>query len=47
MEGDFRKEIEARTPLGRIGKVDDIAPAAFLASPSPGSAAKPWSSPAV
>jgi 3-oxoacyl-[acyl-carrier protein] reductase len=35
MDGDFRKEIEARTPLGRIGEVDDIAPAAaFLASPS-------------
>jgi 3-oxoacyl-[acyl-carrier protein] reductase len=35
MDGDFRKEIEVRTPLGRIGEVDDIAPAAaFLASPS-------------
>jgi 3-oxoacyl-[acyl-carrier protein] reductase len=34
MDGDFRKQIEARTPLGRIGEVDDIAPAAvFLASP--------------
>jgi len=32
-EGDFRKQIEATTPLGRIGQVDDIAPAvAFLAS---------------
>ena len=30
---DFRKEIEARTPLGRIGQPHDIAPAAvFLAS---------------
>jgi 3-oxoacyl-[acyl-carrier protein] reductase len=33
-EGDLRKEIQARTPLGRIGEVQDIAPAAaFLASP--------------
>ena len=32
-ESDFRKEIEARTPLGRIGQTQDIAPAAvFLAS---------------
>lgn len=32
-EGDFRKQIEARTPLGRIGQVGDIAPAAvFFAS---------------
>ena len=32
-EGDFRKQIEATTPLGRIGQPDDIAPAAvFLAS---------------
>ncbi|HWB59579.1 MAG TPA: glucose 1-dehydrogenase [Chthoniobacteraceae bacterium] len=31
--GDFRKIVEASTPLGRIGQVDDIAPAAvFLAS---------------
>src|SRR5438067_729133 len=31
--GDFRKEIEAHTPLGRIGQPEDIAPAAvFLAS---------------
>jgi 3-oxoacyl-[acyl-carrier protein] reductase len=31
--GDFRKQIEAQTPLGRIGQPDDIAPAAvFLAS---------------
>jgi 3-oxoacyl-[acyl-carrier protein] reductase len=32
-ESDFRKEIEAQTPLGRIGQPEDIAPAAvFLAS---------------
>jgi 3-oxoacyl-[acyl-carrier protein] reductase len=32
-EGDLRKMIEAQTPLGRIGQVDDIAPAvAFFAS---------------
>jgi 3-oxoacyl-[acyl-carrier protein] reductase len=32
-EGEFRKYIEAHTPLGRIGQVDDIAPAvAFFAS---------------
>jgi 3-oxoacyl-[acyl-carrier protein] reductase len=33
-ESDFRKDVEARTPLGRIGQVEDVAPAAvFLASP--------------
>lgn len=32
-ESDFQKMVESRTPLGRIGKPDDIAPAAvFLAS---------------
>lgn len=32
-DNDFRKMVEARTPLGRIGQVDDIAPAAvFFAS---------------
>ncbi len=32
-EGDFRNQIEAQTPLGRIGQPEDIAPAAvFLAS---------------
>lgn len=32
-ENDFRKQIEAQTPLGRIGQPQDIAPAAvFLAS---------------
>jgi 3-oxoacyl-[acyl-carrier protein] reductase len=31
--GDFRKQIESQTPLGRIGQPKDIAPAAvFLAS---------------
>ena len=31
--GDFRKQIEAQTPLGRIGQPQDIAPAAvYLAS---------------
>ena len=30
---DLRKQIEAQTPLGRIGQVEDIAPAAaFFAS---------------
>jgi 3-oxoacyl-[acyl-carrier protein] reductase len=33
LESDFRKEIESKTPLGRIGQPQDIAPAAvFLAS---------------
>lgn len=33
-ESEFRKDIESRTPLGRIGQVQDIAPTAvFLASP--------------
>lgn len=32
-DSDWRKEIEQNTPLGRIGKVDDVAPVAvFLAS---------------
>jgi 3-oxoacyl-[acyl-carrier protein] reductase len=32
-ESDFRKQLEAQTPLGRIGQPNDIAPAAvFLAS---------------
>jgi 3-oxoacyl-[acyl-carrier protein] reductase len=30
---DFQKDIESRTPLGRIGQPEDIAPAAvFFAS---------------
>jgi 3-oxoacyl-[acyl-carrier protein] reductase len=36
-EGDFRKDVEARTPLGRIGQPEDIARVAvFLASPDAG-----------
>ena len=32
-EGDVRQQVEAQTPLGRIGQTRDIAPAAvFLAS---------------
>jgi 3-oxoacyl-[acyl-carrier protein] reductase len=32
-ESDFRKQIEAQTPLGRIGQPDDVGPvASFLAS---------------
>jgi 3-oxoacyl-[acyl-carrier protein] reductase len=32
-EGDFRKQVEAQTPLGRIGQPQDVAPAVvFLAS---------------
>ena len=32
-ESDFRKQIEAQTPLGRIGRTRDVAPAVvFLAS---------------
>ena len=35
--GDFRKQIESQTPLGRIGQPDDIAPmAVFLASSDAG-----------
>jgi 3-oxoacyl-[acyl-carrier protein] reductase len=31
---DFQKQLEAQTPLGRIGRPQDIAPAVvFLASP--------------
>jgi 3-oxoacyl-[acyl-carrier protein] reductase len=36
-ESDFRKQVEAATPLGRIGQPGDIAPVvAFLASPDAG-----------
>lgn len=33
-ESDFRKQIEATTPLGRIGRVGDIAPAVVFLSSS-------------
>ena len=37
MESDFRKQLEAQTPLGRIGQTQDIAPTAvFLASDDAG-----------
>jgi 3-oxoacyl-[acyl-carrier protein] reductase len=36
-EGDFRKQVEAQTPLGRVGQPNDVAPvAAFLASADAG-----------
>jgi 3-oxoacyl-[acyl-carrier protein] reductase len=36
-EGDFRKQVEAQTPLGRVGLPKDIAPvASFLASADAG-----------
>jgi 3-oxoacyl-[acyl-carrier protein] reductase len=36
-QGEFRTQMESQTPLGRIGQVNDIAPAAvFLASPDSG-----------
>ncbi|HEY9619924.1 MAG TPA: glucose 1-dehydrogenase [Chroococcales cyanobacterium] len=36
-ESDFQKQVEAQTPLGRIGQVQDIAPAAvFFASSDSG-----------
>jgi len=36
-ESDFRKQVEAQTPLGRIGQPKDIAPAVvFFASPDSG-----------
>ncbi len=37
IESDFRRQIEAQTPLGRIGQPGDIGPAAvFLASADSG-----------
>ncbi len=37
MEGEFRKQLEAKTPLGRIGQPQDIAPTVvFLASDDSG-----------
>ncbi|HMF19855.1 MAG TPA: glucose 1-dehydrogenase [Gemmataceae bacterium] len=36
-QSDFRKQMEAQTPLGRIGRPEDIAPAVvFLAGPDSG-----------
>ena len=36
-DSDMRKQVEAQTPLGRIGLPHDIAPAVvFLASPEAG-----------
>jgi 3-oxoacyl-[acyl-carrier protein] reductase len=36
-ESDFRQQVEAQTPLGRIGQPGDVAPVvAFLASPDSG-----------
>ena len=36
-ESDFRRQVEAQTPLGRIGQPGDIGPAAvFLASAESG-----------
>ena len=36
-ESDFRKQVEAQTPLGRIGQPGDIGPVAvFLASSDSG-----------
>jgi 3-oxoacyl-[acyl-carrier protein] reductase len=36
-DSDFRKFVEQQTPLGRIGRPEDVAPAAvFLASPDAG-----------
>ena len=35
--GDFRKQLEVQTPLGRIGQTQDVVPAVvFLASPDAG-----------
>ncbi len=36
-DSDFRNQVEAQTPLGRIGQPEDVAPAVvFLASPEAG-----------
>jgi len=37
LEGEFSKNVQAQTPLGRLGQTQDIAPAAvFLAGPDAG-----------
>jgi len=45
-ESDFRKQVEAQTPLGRIGQTQDIAPAVAFEMRR-GSRARPCSSPAA
>jgi NAD(P)-dependent dehydrogenase (short-subunit alcohol dehydrogenase family) len=49
IESDFQKQVEAQTPLGRIGQPKDIAAAAvfLLLRMLTGSTARSWSSPAA